>query len=268
VNRGNARPQLSPKGGHKVTEAVLLFFVLGLLIWLLGLPCGALVVLPEGQQRSGSIGGTVWSHNRSGVYIRNRSIPVNPNTDRQVGVRNAVRSIAIAWETVLTQVQRDAWDVYAANVSWQNSLGQTITLTGLNHFIRSNTPRVMNGIARVDAAPVIFDIAAAEGALAATASEATQDLTIDGDPAGLWIGEADAWQFFSMGIPQNGSRKFFNGPWRQLTAVPGAGPPPFPVVIATAYPLAEGQRIWVRSRIARGDGRLSEFAQINFLAAA
>ncbi len=228
----------------------------------------ALVVLPEGQQRSGSIGGTVWSHNRSGVYIRNRSIPVNPNTDRQNAVRNAVRSIAIAWELVLTQPQRDAWDVYAANVTWQNRLGQAITLTGLNHFIRSNTPRVRSGIARVDAAPVIFDIAAAEGALAATASEGTQDFTIDGDPAGAWIGEADAWQFYYMGLPQNGSRKFFGGPYRLLTAVPGAGPPPFPVVIAGAFPFAEGQRLWLRSRVARGDGRLSEFAQINFLGAA
>jgi len=227
----------------------------------------ALVVLPEGQQRSGSIGGTVWSHNSSGAYIRNRSVPVNPNTDRQVAVRNAVRALAIAWNLTLTQIQRDAWNVYAANVSWVNALGQTIHLTGLNHYIRSNTPRVQNGIPRVDAAPVIFNIATAELALAATASEGTQDLTIDGDPAADWIGEADAWQFYSMGIPQNSSIKFFGGPWRQLTAVPGAGPPPFPVVIATAFPFAEGQRLWVRSRIARGDGRLSEFAQINFLAA-
>lgn len=228
----------------------------------------ALVVLPEGQQRSGKQGGVVWSHNAGGPYIRARSIPTNPQTDRQVAVRNAVRALAIAWETILTQAQRDAWDTYAANVSWTNRLGQTITLTGLNHFIRSNNQRLVSGIARVDIAPIIFDLATAEGALAATASEATQDLTIDGDPAGLWVGEAAAWQFYYMGIPQNASRKFFGGPYRFLTAVPGAGPPPFPVVIAAAWPFADGQRIWLRSRVTRGDGRLSEFAQINFLAAA
>jgi hypothetical protein len=237
-------------------------------VLLVARPLGALVVLPEGQQRSGKQGGIVWSHNKGGPYVRNRAIPTNPQTDRQVAVRNAVRSISIAWELVLTQVQRDAWDTYAANVSWTNRLGQTITLSGLNHFIRCNTPRVQNGIARIDVAPVIFDIAAAEGALAATASEATQDLTIDGDPLASWVGEANAWQFFYMGLPQNASRKFFGGPYRFITAVPGAGPPPFPVVIAGAWPFAEGQRLWLRSRIARGDGRLSEFAQINFLAAA
>lgn len=228
----------------------------------------ALLVLPEGQQRSGKQGGVVFSHNAGGPYVRNRAIPVNPNTDRQVAVRNAVRNLAIAWDQILTQALRDAWDVYAANVSWTNRLGQTITLTGLNHYIRSNTIRVSVGIPAINAAPVVFDLAAAETALVVTASEATQDLTINGDGTAPWVGEADAWQFFYMGLPQNASRKFFGGPYRFLTATPGAGPPPFPVVIAASFPFAEGQRIWVRSRIARGDGRLSEFAQANFLAAA
>ena len=58
-------------------------------------PLGVKVVLPEGQQRSGSIGGATWSHNSSGAYIRARSIPVNPNTDRQNAVRVAVRNLAI-----------------------------------------------------------------------------------------------------------------------------------------------------------------------------
>ncbi len=226
-----------------------------------------LVVLPEGTQRSGSSGGTTWSRNRFGAYVRNRSVPVNPNTDRQVAVRNAVRSITIAWQNTLTQTQRDAWEVYASNIPWQNKLGQSVTLTGLNHYLRSNTPLVQNGIARVDIAPVIFNLATAELALTATASEGTQDLTIDGDAGAAWIGEAGAWQFYFMGLPQNGAIKFFGGPYRQLTAVPGAGPPPFPVVIAAAFPFAEGQRIWIRSRIARADGRLSEFAIFNFLAA-
>ena len=238
------------------------------LFFLICRPLGALVVLPEGQQRSGKQGGMVWSHNAGGPYVRNRSIPTNPNTDRQTAVRNAVRSLAIAWDQSLTQVQRDAWDTYAANVSWTNRLGQSISLTGLNHFIRCNTPRVTSTIARIDAAPTEFFLATAELELAASASEATQDLTINGAAGADWVGEADAWQFFYMGLPQNASRKFFGGPWRLISAVPGAGPPPFPATIAAAWPFAEGQRIWVRSRIARGDGRLSEFAQTNFLGAA
>lgn len=228
----------------------------------------ALVVLPEGQQRSGKQGGIVWSRNRSGAYVRNRAVPVNPNTDRQVAVRNAVRSITIAWDTILTQAQRDAWSVYAANVTWKNKLGQDIHLTGLNHFVRSNTPRVQHGLPRVDAAPVIFDLATAELELAATASEATQDLTVAFSTVPPWATEQDAWQFFAMGLPQNGSIKFFGGPFRHLGIIHGGDPAVSPMVAPAAFPFAENQRVWVRSRISRADGRLSEFAQVNFLCAA
>lgn len=229
----------------------------------------ALVVLPEGQQRSGKQGGIVWSHGPSGPYVRNRAIPTNPNTSRQTAVRNAVRAIAIAWSNTLSQAQRDAWDTYAATVNWTNRLGQSITLKGIAHYIRSNTPRVQNGIARIDAAPAPdTGLATAELALVATASEATQDITIDGDALAAWVGEADAWQFYFQGLPQSPGTKFFGSPYRQLRAVPGAGPPPFPQVIPAVFPFQEGNRIWVRSRIARGDGRLSEFAQVDFLAGA
>lgn len=228
----------------------------------------ALIRFPEGQQRSGSSGGSVFSHNRYGAYIRARSIPVNPSTDRQVNVRNAVKNLTIRWVTVLTQLQRDAWELYALLVPWSNKFGDVVHLTGLNHYVRSNGPRVRNGIAAVDAAPTIFDLAAADTMLSATASEATQQLTVDGDPAASWIGEADACYFVQMGAPQNPGIKFFNGPWRQIAAIPGAEPLPFPAVIDTAWPFAEDQRIWVQSRIARGDGRLSTFAQYNFLAIA
>lgn len=249
-------------------ETLILAAVIAAIAYAVALPLGALVVLPEGQQRSGSIGGTVWSHNRFGVYIRNRSIPVNPNTDRQSAVRNAVRSISIAWETVLTQNQRDAWDLYAANVNWTNRLGQAMTLTGLNHFIRSNTPSVTVGVARIDDAPVIFDIAAAELALGVTASEATGQLTTAFDDTAPWANEAGAMQFFYMGRPQNGSRKFFGGPWRRYARQVGTGPAVSPDVSNGVFPFADGQRIWVRSRILRADGRLSDFAQVNFLAVA
>ncbi len=228
----------------------------------------ALIVHPEGTQVSGSIGGTTFSHNRFGSYKRNRSIPVNTNTARQVAVRNAVRSLAIAWGLTLTQLQRDAWEVYAGEINWTNRLGQAVNLTGLNHYVRCNTPRVQLAIARIDTAPTDFELATAELALVVSASEATQQITLDGDPLALWVGEADAWQFGFVGRPQNPGIKFFGGPYKQAFAMPGAGPPPFPAVVPSPWPFAEGQRMWVRTRITRGDGRLSEFAEVNFLAIA
>lgn len=232
----------------------------------------ALVVLPEGQQRSGSIGGTVWSRNSAGAYIRNRSVPVNPNTDRQVAVRNYVKNLTIRWANTLTQNQRDAWDVYAANVDWLNALGQVIHLTGLNHYVRSNVPRQQSTLAEVDDAPVIFNLAVAEQALAGSASEATQQVEVSYDDTADWCSEAGGFEAFYMGIPQNASIKFFGGPWRLMGSILGVdspnGEPSSPDLMPQTWPFGEGNRIWIRSRIGRADGRLSEIARVNFLAAA
>lgn len=228
----------------------------------------ALIRFPEGQQRSGSAGGSTYSRNRFGAYIRARSVPVNPNTALQVLARNAARSISIAWQNTLTQDQRDAWEVYASNVSWQNRLGDSVNLTGLNHFLRSNAILVQRGFARVDDAPVIFNLATAELGLSVAASEATQQLTITYDDTQAWANEAGAFQFFYMGLPKNGGTAFFGGPYKYVNLANGATPAVSPGIFAAPFPFAAGQRLWVRSRIARADGRLSEFAEVNFLGAA
>ena len=232
----------------------------------------ALIRFPEGQQRSGSSGGTVFSHNRYGAYIRPRTVPVNPNTDRQVAVRNIVRSLTIAWQTVLTQLQRDAWDLYAGLVPWQNKFGDTVHLTGLNHYVRSNTPRLQVALGRVDAAPVIFNLAIAELSLGCTASEATQNATITYDQTAPWAAETGGFEIFFAGKPQNAGIQFFASPWRLVDAQFGQdspnGEPSGSHVVPWPWPIAEDQRLWLRSRVGRADGRLSEFAQIDFLCAA
>jgi hypothetical protein len=228
----------------------------------------AVVVHPEGTQVSGSIGGTTFSHNRFGSYKRNRSIPVNPNTDRQVAIRNAIRSLTIAWANTLTPAQREAWEVYASNVVWKNKLGQNVWLTGLNHYVRSNTQLVALGFGRIDDAPGIMDLAAAELSLGCSASEATQQLTITFDDTATWATEVGAYQHFFVGLPKGGAIKFFGGPYRYVTSVAGVTPAVSPKLATCPFPFVEGNRLWLRSRIMRADGRLSEFAQLNFLSAA
>lgn len=232
----------------------------------------ALVVHPEGTQVSGSIGGTTWSHNRYGAYKRNRSVPVNPNTARQVAVRNSVRGLMIRWNNILTQAERDAWDVYAANVAWLNKLGQSVNLTGGSHYIRSNVPRIQAaGVTKiVDAAPIIFNLATAEQSLASTASEATQQASVAFDNTQPWANEDDAYQFVFGGLPANASIKYFGGPYRFMDSVDGDAivPPVSPQLINWPWPFAIDQQLWLRTRVSRADGRLSEWAQVNFLALA
>lgn len=230
----------------------------------------ALIRFPEGQQRSGSAGGTVYSHNRYGAYIRARSIPVNPNTPRQVAVRARMQSLSIAWQTVLTPAQRDAWEVYGSNVSWQNKFGETVHLPGLNHFVRSNAALLQAGIAQVNDAPTIFTLATPEIALEVTGSEGTQVVTVSFLDTMPWCAEDDAFQSVFVGLPKNPSTNFFGGPWRFAGVILGdsAAPIVSPQTVPSPYPIAESQKVWVRTRIGRADGRLSEVTSAVFLCAA
>lgn len=229
----------------------------------------ALIRFAEGQQRSGSIGATVYSHNRYGQYIRARSIPVNPQTERQVAARNRLRALASAWQNILTQTQRDAWDLYADNVPWVSGLSESIHLTGLNMYVRTNAIATAAGLARIDAAPTNFTLAVAEQTLSATASEATQQLTIAYDDTAPWDNETGACEAFYMGSPQNSGITFFNGPWRNCGFVLGVTGVPVvsPFVATSQYPIADGQRLFVYSRVMRADGRLSGRARTSFLCA-
>jgi hypothetical protein len=212
----------------------------------------------------------VYSRNRYGAYKRNRSVPVNPNTTRQSVIRAILSGLSIAWGQTLTQAQRDSWNVYGANTPWLNRLGQVVHLTGQAHYIRSNAPRLQCGMTRVDAAPTFFDLATPEQSLGCSASEATQLLSLSFDDTASWCSEDGAAEFIQVGIPQDPGIGFFNGPWRAVTCIEGdsGAPPASPVAPASPWAIAEGQRIWVRTRVGRADGRLSEFASYNFLCAA
>lgn len=233
----------------------------------------ALIRFAEGQQRSGSIGATVYSHNRSGAYIRARSVPVNPATDRQIAARNRMDYLVDAWKTTLTQAQRDAWEQYAAGTPWLNKLGDSIYLTGLNMYVRTNTLVLQAGGTDIDTAPGVLGVAAAEQDLAVVASEAAHTLSVSYDDTADWCDLAGAYQLVYMGAPVNPGIKFFGGPYRFAKAIAGddIAPPSSPEVIPTGdvpWTFVEGQRIWVRTRIVLDDGRVSPFAQANFLAVA
>ncbi|GAI21240.1 unnamed protein product, partial [marine sediment metagenome] len=89
-------------------------------------------------QISGSVAGNVHARNRFGNYIRPRTKPVNPHSVRQEAARAILSYLAEYWHGHMDQDQRDAWDIYATAVAMTNRLGETIHLTGFNHFIRTN----------------------------------------------------------------------------------------------------------------------------------
>lgn len=211
-------------------------------------------------QMAGSIGGNTFARNRGGNYVRARTKPINPNTALQVAVRAALTFLTARWGQTLTAAQRTAWGLYAASVIMQNRLGESINLSGFNHYIRSNSILKVQGITLIDDGPTIFEIPEADPTFAAVGIEAGQTISVVFDDTQAWANEDEAYLFVFQGQPQNAQRNFFDGPWRFMNSIAGDGTtaPTSPVVMPTVFAIAEGQRQTVYGRIARADGRLSQ----------
>lgn len=218
----------------------------------------ALIRYAEGQQRSGSIGGSTYSRNRGGQYIRTRAIPTNPSTARQLAVRNNLAQLSDRWQNILTQVQRDAWAVYASNTPVTNPLGEQILLSGLNMYIRGNAPRLQAAVALVDDGPSLFGLPDPPVDMALGISA---PFTLNGvvDPAlNAWAAEDDAYLLTYTGRPQNPTINYFSGPYRFSDALAGdSTTPPTLISGTTAYTYAAAQVAWAYAQVSRADGRLS-----------
>lgn len=210
-------------------------------------------------QISGSMAGNTFARNRFGNYMRARTKPVNPGSDRQVTARARIALLSEDWRDVLTAGQRQAWDTYAAGVAMNNKLGETIHLTGFNHFVRSNAAYLQVG-SRQNDGPVILSLPAHDPLFAVALSEAN-GITVTFDENLGWTTEGGAGLFIAIGNPQNPTRNFFAGPWRYHGwiggTIPGPTPSPDGPTAVTCWTLTEGARVWVAARIIRADGRLS-----------
>ena len=86
---------------------------------------------------SGSIGGTVYSRNKGGAYIRNRAIPTNPNTLPQQNRRADLAALSQAWAD-LTDAQRASWLNWAQQNPRTDALGQSFNMSGQQSYISLN----------------------------------------------------------------------------------------------------------------------------------
>ena len=106
------------------------------------------------SEMSGSVGGLTFSHNNGGLYVRARAIPTNPGSPQQDVVRAAFGALVAAWTELLSEAEREAWRVYAANTPLLGPLGDVRNVTGMNMYLRCNTLRSAFGFPVQDAAPI------------------------------------------------------------------------------------------------------------------
>jgi hypothetical protein len=208
---------------------------------------------------SGKIGGMVASHNRGGMYFRSLAIPTNPNTPQQQVTRASLGQLAVAWRS-LPGINPILWDIYAAQVPLVDAMGDPIFVSGINMFIRSNTPRLNVGLPVVEAGPSTYDLGEVGPIAVSNATEAGQTLDVDFAVADAWVDEDDSAMLVYLSRPHNPSTNFFKGPYRFAGQIPGDSvtPPTSPATITAPFPFLEGQRIFYRINVSRADGRLSQ----------
>jgi hypothetical protein len=212
---------------------------------------------PVFAQASGSIGGTVFSHNRGGMYTRNRSTPTNPRTVYQQAIRNWMATLASAWANTLDADERLAWAQYAANIPWTNKIGASTFLTGQQHFNRCNIVRLQIGAGVLVAAPTVFNLGTYTNPTV-TAIEDDENITLAFTALDDWASAAGGHLVVYAGHPQTAGRAFYGGPYRYAGKVDGAvSPPSSPATIVCPFALEENQLVWLQCRVIQVDGRMS-----------
>lgn len=210
-------------------------------------------------QASGSVFGMTFSRNKGGNYIRQRQIPVNPNSPQQQAVRGIVGDLSNLWVNTLTAAQRTAWTDYAANVPLVNKLGDPNTVPALSMYVRSNTPRVQAGQARVDDGPTDFTLGGfTNPSFGVDAANDEVDVSFTNTDA--WANETGSFALVYASRPQNASIDFFKGPYRLAGVIAGddVTAPTSPAAIALPFAVVAGQKVFFKFSVSRLDGRLSQ----------
>lgn len=220
----------------------------------------ALLSLPEGQQRSGKQGGVVFSHNAYGPYVRERSIPTNPNTTRQANVRAAFTLLMHRFFQELTDVQRQQWTAYANAVKYVNRLGAQVTLKPSSMYMACNTLRLQAGLDAVDSGPAILQKADLPLGGVASVTLATQYVNLAFVNTDDWANETGGAVLIFQGAPINKWCGYIHCATRYLGCVLGDDdtPPTTPQTFAAAFAFQANQRIPVFFRTLRADGRISD----------
>ncbi len=131
---------------------------------------------PVAAAISGSIGGTVFSHNKGGPYMRRRAIPVNPNTIAQQNARARLATLSQNFRD-LSLTDQQAWREWAIQNPITNALGHSITKSGAQSYTGLNARILLDGGTIITVPPII------------AAPDALLSLVQDGD---IGLGDVDA----------------------------------------------------------------------------
>lgn len=90
---------------------------------------------------SGASGGTVFSHNRGGAYVRRWAKPSNAQSAAQTAMRSIFGNVARFWGS-LTAAEVEVWQEEGANISKTDVFGDERKLNGFEYFMQVNQNRI------------------------------------------------------------------------------------------------------------------------------
>jgi hypothetical protein len=214
-----------------------------------------------GGQIKGSISGTTYQQSPFGTVLRNRTVPVNPNSPKQVSIRASLGALSYLWTTLLSAAQRQGWEDYAAATPIVDRFGSTIIVRGRQMYMRTNMILLY-----VTGSP-ISDAPSTPGVGPATLLDITGDTT-DGIVLNTNPGVSVVGDLCSLGIsvPVNQSRNFYKAPFTFAASV--ISTTTFPFEIKPAAEVVIGQRYFVSARLVQANGKVSylTIAQVDILA--
>lgn len=221
-------------------------------------------------QGSGSLAGMTFSHNRGGLYIRSRAVPVNTATTRRTAIKAAFSTVVAAWTGTLTALQRGDWETYAAATPVPDAFGDPQTLTGQAMFIRNNVPRIQAALALADDAPATPGLGPAPNKFTvAEIAVGGADFQITGNLSAGALDDGDVLIYagVNVGVGVNYYDKGYQfvgaiGVTSTDTTFDNASVGYPPLGASNRSPV-EASRLPLRARLASDDGRLSgEYLEI------
>jgi hypothetical protein len=128
-------------------------------------------------------------------------------------------------------------------------------------YVRSNVPRIQAAevsLPRVDVAPAFFDLGGDYNVRRCVLNYADDVLHVLFDDTSPWVAESGAALLIYVSRPQPLTINFWKGPYRYAGCLLGGSPATFdPYTLPLPFAAAPNERVFVRGRLTRADGRLS-----------
>lgn len=200
----------------------------------------------------GKVGGVIASRNGGGAYMKQWTKPTYHAYPKQTNITALLSIVRNNWQNALDVPQRAKWNALAAVTSMPNKLGEQMTPSGWNLYMRSNMMLDLSGRGFVLKPPVAAVAPAPQLTLAWETLVGVKIISIgnwDVTPLGSLFCQ------YHPAVPL--SLNYYKGPYPESGAAPFVTYTELPVTILPSGFLSPNSRTTWRFRAVHADGMIS-----------